>query len=46
MNVKELIDLLKEFPSNYQVIHRKGQYYNEVKKVELTKTDPQRVRIE
>ena len=27
MNVKELIDRLKEIPSDYKVIHRKEQYY-------------------
>ncbi len=46
MNVKELIDKLKEFPSECKVIHRKGQYYMKIKKVELTKTEPQKVRIE
>ena len=46
MNVKELIDRLKEFPSDCKVIHRKGQYYIEIKKVELTKKEPQKVRIE
>jgi len=46
MNVKELIEKLKVFPSDCKVIHLKGQYYLEIKKVELTKKDPQKVRIE
>ena len=46
MNVKELINKLKKFPSEYLVIHRKGNFYHEIKKVKLTQTDPKKVRIE
>ena len=46
MNVKELIDELKKMTHNCPVIHHKGQYYIEITKVEFTKTDPQKVRIQ
>lgn len=46
MNVKELIDELKEFPLNYKIIHLKGHYCQEIKNVSLTKTDPPKVKLE
>lgn len=46
MNVKELIEKLKEFPPEFKIIHRKGNYFHEIKTIALTKSVPPKVKLE